>query len=486
VASPFARALRHQWPWVLVCLLVGLGAGLQVASSAVPAYTSVVRVLVDPADGNPFVPSPAAVRQDELTSLETEAQVAQSDAVLGDVVAQPGPLRAETTVTVPPNTQILEIAVTDADRDRARALADGVADAYLAHRSERAEAVNAERIVRVEARTEQVVADLRTASDAAQTGGDGERLFQTELAASLRNELVSLRAQRTTLENTEAPSGSVIAPATRPAAPGPLSTLLPPVGGALGGLLLGLLVAVLVERLRRVVRSETDVTAAGVPVLASVLSAPRREAVDVTVRRLRASVLALEPRPDVLSIAPVGRGGPDAELATAVASSFSRAGHRVVLVQVDGGGPEIGLAQLLTFERLDPHDLLQPSTDPLLSILPAGGASEQSRELLVAERLRTVLRPLVDAGLLVVVASPATDSPEAEAIAEAADLALVVVRTGRTRLPHLHALAAHPHPARGAVVLRRRDRAPLPQAGSPSVTEPATTAAHVRERITGP
>ena len=42
-------------------------------------YTSTARVLVNPSVGNPFVPTPASVRQDELTSLETEAQVVRSD-----------------------------------------------------------------------------------------------------------------------------------------------------------------------------------------------------------------------------------------------------------------------------------------------------------------------------------------------------------------------------------------------------------------------
>ena len=48
-------------------------------------------MLVNPSVGNPFAPTPASVRQDELTSLETEAQVARSAEVLGAVAApEPG------------------------------------------------------------------------------------------------------------------------------------------------------------------------------------------------------------------------------------------------------------------------------------------------------------------------------------------------------------------------------------------------------------
>ena len=62
-----------------------------------------------------------------------------------------------------------------------------------------------------------------------------------------------------------------------------------------------------------------------------------------------------------------------------MAESFAKAGHRVVLVRTDGqptaGGPggraSDGLAEALLHERLNVLDLLQPSVEPLLSLLPA-------------------------------------------------------------------------------------------------------------------
>ena len=67
-------------------------------------------------------------------------------------------------------------------------------------------------------------------------------------------------------------------------------------------------------------------------------------------------------------------------------------------------------------------DLLQPSVDPLLCLLPGGGFTAESRELLVADRLRAVLSPLIEAGHLVVLQSPGIDSAEGEAMLGAADL----------------------------------------------------------------
>ena len=169
--------------------------------------------------------------------------------------------------------------------------------------------------------------------------------FQSELATALRNELVSLRAQRTALENSESPPGAVISPASSPSGAGALNSLVMPVAGGLAGLALGCLLALLLERLWGVVRSAREVAAAGLPVVASVprpLGVPcccastPTEAFDTTVRRLRAAILDLEPRPDVIAVSAAGDGR-SAAVSEAIAESFAKAGHRVVLVLADGG-----------------------------------------------------------------------------------------------------------------------------------------------------
>jgi succinoglycan biosynthesis transport protein ExoP len=449
-----ARAVRHHLVVVIVCVALGDVLGALYAASVPTTYTSTARVLVNPSVGNPYAPTPASVRQDELTSLETEAQVARSAEVL-DTVADQGPALATSAlergvqVTVPANTQILEISYSATDPVVAQQVADAVASAYLDNRDRRFNEVNAARIDRVETRTLSVVTELRAATAAAQKGDKAERFFQAELANALRNELVSLRAQRTALENSESPAGAVIAPASSPKSAGGLTAIVMPLGGALAGLALGCLLAALLERFRGVVRSAADVRAGGITVVAAVPPPGWRarlfrrggaDAVDTTIRRLRATILDHEPRPDVIAVAPAGTGGSDAHVSEAVAESFAKAGHRVVLVRTDGhpttdglGIEERGLAQALLYERLNVLDLLQPSVEPLLCLLPDGGFTAQSRELLVADRLRTVLSPLIEAGHLVVLQSPGIDSAEGEAIVGAADLGLVVVTVGRTR-----------------------------------------------------
>jgi succinoglycan biosynthesis transport protein ExoP len=475
-----SRAVRHHLAVVLACVALGAGIGWGYDESSPTSYTSSARVLVNPSAGNPYAPMPVSVRQDELTSLETEAEVARSVEVMGAVAARfsglsAAELAARVQVVVPPNTQVLEISFSSTDAAIAQETTDAVADAYLDNRARRFSELNDARVERLETQTVRVVRDLRAATAAAQVGTDAERAFQAELADALRNELVSMRAQRTALENSESPAGAVISPASSPREPGALVNALLPVGGGLAGLGLGCLLALLLERLRGVVRSSADVEESGLPVVAA-MGLPtgrsrhlRRANADTafqnTIRRLRANVLDLETGPHVIAVVPVGASQTDPVIPEVIGQSFAKAGKRVVLVQADSetssGGR--GLAQALVDEQLDPRDLLQPTQEPLLSVLPAGRFSARSRELLLPDRLRTVLSPLTANDTLVVIASSGTDTVDGETAVAASDLALVVVTVGRTRRRELSRIAQHRHGRALAalVVGRRRSGGPL-------------------------
>lgn len=481
---PFARALRHHAALVAVLLVLGAVGGWLYASTTPTTYTSTTRILVNPSVGNPFSSTPSSVRQDQETSLETEAQMVRSADVLGAVVERSTGLTVRGVsrrlqVSVPPSTQVLEISYSADDPELARQVADAVGEAYLANRDARFKQVQDDRVGRLESQTVRTVEDLRSATTAAQRGTPAQRAFNNELADALRNELVNLRAQRTALENLTAPSGTVVSPANEPSGPPLLATLVWPVAGGVAGLGLGCLLALLLERLRGVVRSAAEVRDAGLTVVAAVprhhvwqrrAAAQRREQLDAAVRRVRTTVLALDPRPDVISVVGTGTDTSDASAAEALAGSFTRAGHRVVLVRPAQGPAagalaveQHGLAQLLLHQRLDVRDVLRPTVEPLLSVLDGGGISSESRELLSAERLRAVLAPLVEEGNVVVIHVPTGDDAgpgDDEAYLGAADLGLVVVSAGRSRRRKVDALvrdAAATGSPRMALVVGRGD-----------------------------
>jgi polysaccharide biosynthesis transport protein len=491
-----ARALRHHVPVVVLILVLGALAGWLYGASTPTTYTSTTRVLVNPSVGNPFAPTPASVREDELTSLETEAQVVRSAEVLRSVARGTNLTAAELQrgvgVVVPANTQILQISLSATDPAVARQLADAVAAAYLANRERRFDKVTGLRLESIETQTLSVVDDLRSATAAAQTGTPAERAFNAELARALSNELENLRAQRTALENSETPAGAVIAPATVGVGSSALASIAMPLGGALAGLVLGCLLAVLLERWRDRVRSASDLEDAGLQVAAAMSPARRRAGgtndFDDTVRRLRALLLELEPRPSVVAVAPGEGATPEGGVSDALATSLARAGHRVVLVETDAGtGDQArsetgdragaaslaigvdGLAEILEHERLSAPGLLQPSVEPLLSILPAGRRTSHTRELLTTERLSGVLDPLVREGYIVVVQCPGLETVDGEAVVGTADLAVVVATAGRTRRRALEA-GLRPRwgsstPVVGVLVLAQSGRR-LPRVGS--------------------
>ena len=451
-STSLLRAMRNQIAVVAVGLVLGTVAGFVLASLSQATYMSTTRVLVNPAIGNPYSPTPASVRQDELTSLETEAQMVRSDEVLATVVGDDSTMTIEGVasriqVVVPPNTQILEISYIDSEPGTAANVVDAIAAAYLANRHARFQDVQDERIARVEKQTARAVADLRAATAAAQIGTPAQRAFNAELASALRNELVSLRSQRSALENSESPAGAIVSPASEPKNAAALTALLLPIGGACVGLVLGCVAAFFIERSRGVIRNSGDSEAAGLPVITSAPARhllakgqeSRAEAVDTTVRRLRAAILELNPRPKIITVGPADSVTSSADVAEAVAHSFARAGHPVVLLrhEIDTDqattGDERGLAHALFYESLNVRELLRPSAEPLLSVLVEGGFTAESREFLTADRLRLALKPLTDEGHIVVIEAPAADNTDRDAYLGAADLDVLVLIAAQTR-----------------------------------------------------
>ena len=121
--------MRHHLVVVGIFVALGTVAGWLYGASMSTTYTSTTHMLVNPSVGNPFAPTPASVRQDQLTSLETEAQVVRSAEVLDVVRAQfpaltTARLERGVRVSVPANTQIIEISFTAADDVIAQQIAD--------------------------------------------------------------------------------------------------------------------------------------------------------------------------------------------------------------------------------------------------------------------------------------------------------------------------------------------------------------------------
>ncbi len=148
VVEELRKSVAEHWKALLVWTLAGAlivgGAAFVVGSSRSSAAT----VFISPLEANPFSPDP---RGQTLTNLETEAQVAQSDAVLerasqaigGSPSA--GQLGRGLVVSIPADSQVLELDLTTSGATNAKLAVDAVAQAYLDVREERATLAISER-----------------------------------------------------------------------------------------------------------------------------------------------------------------------------------------------------------------------------------------------------------------------------------------------------------------------------------------------------
>jgi capsular polysaccharide biosynthesis protein len=457
------RAVRHHVALVLLLVVLGAVAGACAAWLRPVSYSSSAHVLVNPTEGNAYAPSG---RNDELVSLETEAQLVRSDDVLDNAAAQTDAddsgteLESGLQVTVPTNTQIIEVTFTSSDPDAAQATAQAIADAYLEVRRERAEELVAERVESIDDQTQEVLDNLRRATEASQRGSDENRAFQGRLADALSGELVSLRTQRTALESTPLQPGSIYSPATEPTGESLTLTAALVAGGALLGLLLGLALALLREHRLGLVRSERDITRAGLPVVTSLPrlstaarkrdTGPTQQALGEGTHRLRSFVLEHSRRPAAISVH--GDGPPQFTrgIAHALAASLARAGYTVVVVDATGRASSrtagsvatAGFADLLRSPDKTPGALVVPCAEPRLGVLPAGADPSDVADLMVPERLSTAVAQLKRGNEFVVIHGPALTTSHGKALADACDVEITVLTAGDSKLSDVRRIAS--------------------------------------------
>jgi tyrosine-protein kinase len=132
--------------------------------------------------------------------------------------------------------------------------------------------------------------------------------------------------------------------------------------------------------------------------------------------------------------------------------ALARKGQMVLLVSGDmrrpglekllNVTPQVGLADLLDDQASEPLRALYSIT-PDLWLLPAGLPSGNPAELLEPNKIREVLKPIRFGNPVVIIDTPpALQSADAAALADVADGAVLVVRSGRSRLRSVREVVA--------------------------------------------
>ncbi|MBO3732502.1 Wzz/FepE/Etk N-terminal domain-containing protein [Glycomyces niveus] len=515
--TPAARTLadygvivRRSWWLIIGTVAAALTAGFAFTSLSEEVYESTSSILVLPTASDTEV---AGARTAGQVNLDTEAQLVKSTEVavaaaeaLGS--ADPDDLVSRVSVTVPPNTAVLEIAFRAGDAEAAKAGAVAFSEAYLEHRRAGATASLEGAIAAGTVELDAVKADIAAAEDelsGMDSGENGRSRLEAELdglqqqADEIEAEIAGIEAQQGAIS-----PGRVINQASAPGKPVSPNAMFN-LAAALGiGLPLGLILAWARHRLARKVAYPTDlVERCELDVLASVPPAvkfQRREVfgayspggrVFSQLRNVVSSQLTHDQR--VIVVAGVAPGPAASVVAANLATAMARAGDRATAVAANPsttvGLPELfgtdsvpGLADVWS-GRVDLAVATQAAPrQPSLNVIGPGAAARATGP--TSEAAAETFSKLAEAGRFVVVdAPPLSCSADAQLLAGHADAVILAVQSGRDSIGETAAAALAMRqidtPLLGAVllpsVLGPMNTVPLPGARREAPLAPAVS-----------
>ena len=472
------NALRHQWPVILVAVIVMAAAGAFVGRGLSAAYNSTSSVLLKATIGNVLSPDSSKSSQQITVAMTTEAELVTSPQVTDLVNKKLGTSipasSSAVSVTVPVSTQILQIAVNGTSAKDAQARTEAFAEAFLTYRTDQSKALIDQQVKDLAVQEKAASDGLKKATtDAAAPQPSADAVARLQLYS---NRVATLQDSITTLQSSSTDPGVVVAPATLPSDASGLPAWIFLVVGGLLGLGLGGVLALWRERSDDRIRFTSASSVDGLPVLASLVGTAADEE---TQRQLRASVVRLSPAPGVLAIVPVSDAVP-ADLVLTVgdelARSLARSGYRTALVDAtmrdDTSGS--GLGDWL----LEPSSVDLSATAELVEGVDrvrGGRRASSARDLLAGDRFATGVRDLVESHDYVLLVGTSPSSGSGADLALVADHGLAVGRERTTTHEHVRELmqrTARTGPLVLGIVAANRKAFAVPAAGDTEAPKP--------------
>lgn len=460
---------------VLGAILLALRPGLYVSESFVQVRPSVVR------NDDPNLDITRQVDTETEVAVATSERVAERAQVLRDAAEllgtddfasaevakqadllpiDPAPVQAgmdDLSVRASGDTSIIVFTASTDDAEAAQALAQSTAVAYLQFRQDTVLNGNEESRARLQAREDQLVAELDDLADDIVIVGDDAAQVRALAYADVAKvqELNVIGTSYANLAALTVDPGIVLTDATVPTAPEGLPFLAGPIMGGLLGLVVALTAAFLVDRSDdRIRHGRAELGALGVPMLGSAPVArstekgttgadrlyPVNTAGGDAYRRLQGSLvfnLDSENKSTVL-VAGVKKAQPATFVAANVGATAARAGRRTLLV-----GADLRNAQLTKHLGLDPErpglsdvildgESLASSIQSVegeenLSVLGAGTNLERPAGVLQSESFARLIAAVdADYDLVVIEAPPVLKVADAVDIAALCDGTVVV------------------------------------------------------------
>jgi capsular polysaccharide biosynthesis protein len=425
--------VRHNWILILVCMLVGAVAGVGLSFARPEKYTSSTTLLINPIVGNPYTPES---NSDVLEMLQTEAVAVTSQDTVEQVVndlgisnLEPVRVRQQTRVSVPPNTQALQISYTSTNRVLAPQIVGAIAETYLADRQVNAEEVQQNRVDRAE----QDVGDNETLLDEAQNQDPVDDV----LVQIYRTQIETANTSLSNAKQLATDPGRVLTPGQIPPSGRTKHLATFAIIGIILGGIAGIGIGLWRERRRDLVRSAESLGDYSFDAPVTVIHGHDLD--DDALRHLR---MRLAPQIREHGIVALIGLAPGHAMSTGVllGSSLATAGTSIVLI--DGTGTENGHRDILDFEgkpglsqALTNHSPTAPTAYKVsknFGYLPAGEDAVEAAEHLVEDRARTVVRGVAERYDLTLVACMPLENAEGEALARLTAGVLLLVELNRT------------------------------------------------------
>lgn len=407
----YAQLLRRRWLLVALVTIACSGGAAALSLSQTPEYASSVSLFVSASQSPTDVGSIIPAEQLTQERVSSYADLASSRNLAADVVRQLGlsesasSLASRISASVPTNTVVIDITVTDPSRTRVPAIADAV----------------------------------------------GEQLSRT--VARLE---APLSGQPSPIKVSVSQSG------TAPTAPATPKTTRNVLFGLIVGLALGAGLAILLEVLdTRIKDLDTLRDRMGLAPLGLmpferkaksrplvVRDAPRSARAEAF-RQLRTNLqfLGVEHPPRSILLTSTLPAEGKSTTAGNLAIALAQAGEPVTIVDADFRHPQLseylgtrggaGLSDVL-IGRATLEEALQPwGEDGMLNVLPSGTPPPNPSELLGSSAMGRVVTELCERGILIIDSPPVLLFTDATVLAKVTDTTLLVVRANSTRTDKL-------------------------------------------------
>lgn len=466
-----------KWWWLIVAAVVVAGAASYLSSLTTPrVYQSRTTVIVSQALQNPN-PNQTDIYTSQALA-QSYADLAQRQPVLQAVLDALGlqwdwvTLQNMVTSRVVPGTQLLEISVLDTDPNRAKVLADEIANQLILQSPAAANpAKDSEhefilsQIQDLKTNIEKSKEEVRQLDDVIAKATSARqiqdaRTRQTSLQTQIATWQATYAQLLTNLQQGATNSPSVVERARVPTAPVGTGTAANALLAATIGLVLASGAAFLIEYLDDTLKTSDDVrkimdlpTLGGIAPIEGdgytnrlITAHQPRSPIAEAYRMLRTNIQfsAVDEPLRTLMITSAGPQEGKSVTAANIAIVMAQAGQRVILVDADLRRPmidrlfdlknNVGLTTILLDSEASLSDMLQATMLDNLKIMTAGPVPPNPSELLGSKRMGYLIEALKkQADAIIFDSAPVTAVTDASVLAQRLDGTLLVVDAGHTR-----------------------------------------------------